>query len=328
MPVSELPKTVLVAGGAGFIGSHACKRLAAAGYQPVVVDDLSRGHREAVKWGPIEVANTGDRRRIAEILDRYQPAAVMHFANFTSVSESVADPQLYYANNVDGTAALLDAILRRNPVPFVFSSSAAVYGLPKNVPVNEDHPLAPINPYGANKVAVEHMLADAGSAKRLPWAALRYFNAAGADPEGEIGENHDPETHLVPLAIRAAQRGTSLAIFGDDYDTPDGTCIRDYVHVMDIAEAHVLALKYLLGGGKSGTFNLANARGYSVKDVIAAVARITGRPVATKLEPRRPGDPATLVGSAERARARFGWAPVRSSLDEQIRDACNWFASR
>jgi UDP-arabinose 4-epimerase len=319
---------VLVTGGAGFIGSHACKRLAAGGFRPVVLDDLSRSHRDAVKWGPLETGSTGDRNRVTEILDKYHPVAVMHFASYTSVSESVADPLRYYTNNVDGTSVLLRAVLDHKPVPFIFSSSAAVYGLPKKVPVSEDSLLAPINPYGANKVAVERMLADMGAAKSMPWAALRSFNAAGADPEGEIGQNHNPETHLIPQVIRAALNGTPVSIFGDNYDTPDGTCIRDYVHVMDIADAHVLALKHLLGGGKSGPFNLASARGHSVKEVIAAASPICGHPIAVKLAARRPGDPAALVGSAERARAVLGWMPARPDLELQIRDAWNSFKSR
>jgi UDP-arabinose 4-epimerase len=317
---------VLVTGGAGFIGSHACKRLAAGGYRPVVL--VSRGRRDAVKWGPLETGSTGDRNRVTEVLDKYKPVAVMHFASYTSISESVADPLLYYTNNVDRTSVLLRAVLDHKPVPFIFSSSASVYGLPKKVPVSEDSPLAPINPYGANKVAVERMLADIGAAKAMPWTALRYFNAAGADPEGEIGENHAPETHLIPQVLRAALSGTPLSIFGDNYDTPDGTCVRDYVHVMDIAEAHVLALKFLLGGGRSGPFNLANARGHSVKEVIAVARLVCDRPIAVKPAPRRAGDPAALVGSAERARAVLGWTPARSDLDQQIRDAWNWFKSR
>jgi UDP-arabinose 4-epimerase len=315
---------ILVTGGAGFIGSHVCKRLAASGYRPVALDDLSRGRRDAVKWGPLEAGSIGDRICITEILDKYKPAAVMHLASLTSISASVANPLLYYTNNVDYTAALLRAVTDHKPVPFIYCSSASVYGLPTKAPVSEDSPLAPISPYGANKVAVERMLADTGAAKAMPWAALRCFNAAGADPNGEIGESHDPETHLIPLTIRAALSGTSVTIFGNNYETPDGTCIRDYVHVADIAEAHVLALKYLLNGGKSGPFNVASTRGHSVKEVIAAATPICGRPIAIKIAPRRAGDPAMLVGSVERARAALGWTPERSGLDQQIRDALNW----
>ena len=311
-------------GGAGFIGSHVCKRLAASGYRPVALDDLSRGRRDAVKWGPLEAGSIGDRIRITEILDKYKPAAVMHLASLTSISASVANPLLYYTNNVDYTTTLLRAVTDHKPVPFIYCSSASVYGLPAKTPVLEDSPLAPISPYGANKVAVERMLADTGAAKAMPWAALRCFNASGADPDGEIGESHEPETHLIPLAIRAALSGTSVTIFGNNYETPDGTCIRDYVHVADIAEAHVLALKYLLNGGRSGPFNVASARGHSVKEVIAAATSICGRPIAIKIAPRRAGDPAVLVGSVERARAALGWTPERSGLDQQIRDALSW----
>ena len=311
-------------GGAGFVGSHVCKRLAASGYRPVALDDLSHGRRDAVKWGPLEPGSTGDRIRVREILDKYRPAAVMHFASLTSISASVASPLLYYTSNVDHTAALLRAVTDHKPIPFIYCSSASVYGVPTKAPISEDSPLAPISPYGANKVAVERMLADAGAAKAMPWAALRCFNVAGADPDGEIGENHNPETHLVPLTIHAALSSTPVTIFGENYDTPDGSCIRDYVHVADIAEAHVLTLKYLLNGGKSAPFNVASARGHSVKEVIAAAASVCGRPIATKIAPRRAGDPVVLVGSVERARATLGWTPARSSLDQQIRDALNW----
>lgn len=315
---------ILVTGGAGFVGSHVCKRLAASGYRPVVLDDLSLGRRDAIKWGPLELGSTGDSIRVTEILDKYKPAAVMHFASLTSISASVTNPLLYYTNNVDHTATLLRAVADHKPIPFIYCSSASVYGLPTKAPVSEDSPLAPISPYGANKVAVERMLADTGAAKAMPWAALRCFNAAGADPDGEIGENHDPETHLIPLTIRAALSGTAVTIFGENYDTPDGTCIRDYAHVADIAEAHVLALKYLLNGGRSGPFNVASARGHSVREVIGAATSICGRPIAAKSAPRRAGDPAVLIGSVERARATLGWTPARSSLEQQIRDALHW----
>jgi UDP-arabinose 4-epimerase len=319
---------VLVTGGAGYIGSHACKRLAASGFRPVVLDNLSRGHKQAVKWGPLEVGDIADRALVRALLEKYQPVAVMHFSAFTYVGESVADPMLYYTNNVGSTAALLQSVIAHKPLPFVFSSTAATYGMPDAVPIPEDHPQRPINPYGFSKLFVEQMLADAHAAHKLPWVALRYFNAAGSDPDGEIGEDHDPETHLIPLVIRAALKGTPISVFGDDYPTPDGTCIRDYVHVMDIAEAHVLALKYLLGGGKSCGMNLANARGFSVKEVIAAAERVCGHPIALKIGPRRPGDPARLIGSPDRSRSLLGWKPARSDLEAQIRDAYNWFKSR
>lgn len=316
---------VLVTGGAGFIGSHVCKRLAAAGYQPIVLDNLSRGFRSSVKWGPLEVADIGDGVRVREILGRYRPVGVMHFSAFTSVGESVQQPALYYSNNVGATAVLLQAVIEHGALPFVFSSTAAIYGNPASVPVDEDHPHRPINPYGRSKLYVEHMLADANQASGLPWVALRYFNAAGSDPDGEIGERHDPETHLIPIIVRAALTGSTVSIFGDDYDTPDGTCIRDYIHVNDLADAHILALKYLVGGGKSCGINLANSKGFSVKEVLATVERVCGRSVAVKIGPRRPGDPAVLIGKTERAKELLGWSPKRSDLELQVRDAWNWY---
>lgn len=316
---------ILVTGGAGFIGSHVCKTLARRGFTPVVYDNLSRGHRHAVKWGPLEVGSLADSARVRAVLAKYEPAAVMHFAAFINVGESVEKPQLYYENNVAGSAALLKTVCETKPLPFVFSSTAAVYGMPEKTPIPEDHPLKPINPYGANKLEVEGLLAEAGKTRGLPWVALRYFNAAGCDPDGEIGEEHDPETHLIPLIVKAALKGTPINIFGTDYDTPDGTCIRDYIHVLDIADAHVKALEHLLAGKPSGAFNLANARGYSVREVIAATERVCGHAIATKVTPRRPGDPAVLIGSSERAQKTLGWKPERSSLDVQIKNAWNWF---
>ena len=319
---------VLVTGGAGYIGSHACKALAERGHVPVTYDNLSRGHRDAVKFGPLEMGDTADKVRVREVLERHQPAAVMHFAAFAYVGESVGQPLLYYRNNVTGSAALLEAIIEFKPLPFVFSSTCSTYGVPERVPIGEDHPQRPINPYGFSKLVVERMLADLGVSHRLPWVALRYFNAAGSDPDGEIGEVHVPETHLIPLVLEAARGGAPIQIFGTDYDTPDGTCIRDYVHVMDIANAHVRALDYLLKGGASCALNLANARGYSVKEVIATAERVCGRPIPTKIAARRPGDPAALVGSAERARTVLGWTPDRSDLNVQIADAWKWIRSR
>src|SRR5882724_1936237 len=320
-----IPENILVAGGAGFIGSHVCKRLASVGFQPIVLDNLSRGYKSAVKWGPLEVGDIADRARVREVLDQYHPIAVMHFSAFINVGESVTNPLLYYSNNAGSTAIFLQSIVEHGILPFVFSSTAAVYGLPDAVPIDEDHPHRPINPYGSSKLHVEHMLEDVNKAHDLPWVALRYFNAAGSDPDGEIGEQHDPETHLIPLVLRAALTGSPVSIYGDDYDTSDGTCIRDYVHVNDLADAHILALKYLLGDGKSCSMNLANSRGFSVKEVIAAAERVCGRPIAVKLAPRRPGDPAILIGKTERAKALLGWSPARSDLELQVRDAWNWF---
>ena len=319
---------ILVTGGAGFIGSHACKALSKAGYLPVTYDNLSRGHRDTVKWGPLEVGDIADTRRMRAVLEQYQPAAVMHFAGYAYVGESVENPLLYYRNNIGGSAALLEAVIDFKPLPFVFSSTCATYGIPEKIPITEDHPQRPINPYGYSKFVVERMLADLGVAHQLPWIALRYFNAAGADPEKEIGEMHDPATHLIPLVLRAAQSGTPMQVFGTDYDTPDGTCIRDYVHVTDIAAAHVRALNYLLAQGKSCALNLANARGYSVKEVIKTAERICDRTISVNNTARRNGDPPVLVGSAERAHEILGWMPNRSDLDIQIQDTWNWLKSR
>jgi UDP-arabinose 4-epimerase len=316
---------ILVTGGAGFIGSHVCKVLARRKLVPVVYDNLSRGHRSAVKWGPLEVGEIADTQRVREVLDKYQPAAVMHFAAYINVGESVQKPVLYYYNNVAATASLLQTLVDYKPIPFVFSSTAAVYGMPEKVPIPEDHPLRPINPYGWSKLFVEMMLADAGLAHKLPWIALRYFNAAGSDPDGEIGEQHDPETHLIPLVIKAALGKTAIQVFGTDYATTDGTCIRDYIHVMDIADAHVRALDHLLAGGESCALNLANAQGFSVKEVISAAERVCGQQIKVQTTARRPGDPAVLIGAADRAHSLLGWKPARSDLGLQIADAWNWF---
>jgi UDP-glucose-4-epimerase GalE len=302
--------------------------LSARGYVPVVYDNLARGNRRAVKWGPLEIGETADAARVRAVLEQYRPIAVMHFAAYAYVGESIEKPLVYYGNNVGGTAGLLQAIAATGPLPFVFSSSCATYGLPERLPIAEDHPQRPINPYGFTKLICEQMLADSGRAHGLPWVALRYFNAAGSDPDGEIGETHDPETHLVPVVLAAARDGAAVKIFGADYDTADGTCVRDYVHVVDIADAHVRALDYLLSGGKSAAFNLANERGYSVREVIAAAESVCGRSVRTELAPRRPGDPPVLIGAAERARATLGWTPARSGLDAQIADAWNWMRSQ
>lgn len=316
---------ILVTGGAGFIGSHACKALAKNGYLPISYDNLSSGRRSAVKWGPLEHGDIGDEGQIIRVLEKWQPAALMHFAGYINVEESAKNPILYYVNNVGGTATLLKAVVALRSIPIVLSSTAAIYGIPEAMPITEEHPLRPINPYGSSKLFVERMLLESGSAYGFPWVSLRYFNAAGADPDGEIGENHNPETHLIPRVVMAALRGHAVQIYGSDYETPDGTCIRDYVHVTDIADAHVLALDYLLAGGPSCALNLANAHGYSVKDVIAAAARICSRSITVQYAPRRPGDPAILVGSAARAREVLGWHPKLSNLDSQIRDAWRWF---
>jgi len=315
---------ILVTGGAGYIGSHACKVLARRGFEPIVFDNLSRGNRWAVKWGPLELGDIANSVRLRTVLEQYRPAALMHFAAYAYVGESVEDPLLYYQNNVAASAALFQTLLSFETIPVVFSSTCATYGAPETIPISEDHPQRPINPYGYSKLVVERMLADLDAARGLRSISLRYFNAAGADPDGEIGEAHDPETHLIPLVLTAAHDGKSVSVFGDDYDTTDGTCIRDYVHVLDIAEAHVLALEYLLCGEPSCSLNLANARGYSVKEVIATAERVSGRRIRVNITPRRVGDPAVLIGAFDRAQATLGWKPARSDLQIQIRDAWNW----
>jgi UDP-arabinose 4-epimerase len=315
---------ILVTGGAGFIGSHTCKILSRNGHVPVTYDNLSRGHTKAVKWGPLEVGELADTARLRAVMAHYQVGALIHFAAYAYVGESTENPLLYYYNNVCGSVALFQALLQYKPVPVVFSSTCATYGMPDQTLITEDHPQRPINPYGFTKLAVERMLTDLGSAHQLPWVSLRYFNAAGSDPENEIGEDHDPETHLIPLVLRAARTNTPLRIYGTDYDTPDGTCVRDYVHVMDIADAHIRALQYLMNGGQSCALNLANSRGYSIKDVIATAARICGCDIPTTAAPRRLGDPPILIGSAERARMVLEWQPKFSDLTKQMQDAWNW----
>jgi UDP-glucose-4-epimerase GalE len=315
---------ILVTGGAGYIGSHACKALAAAGFEPVTYDNLSRGNRWAVKWGPLEIGDIGDAGRVREALDKHKPAAVMHFAAFAYVGESVENPNLYYQNNVCGSATLLRTVTEYKAIPVVFSSTCATYGVPEQVPIPEGHPQRPINPYGFTKYIVERILADVDHAHGLRSVSLRYFNAAGGDPDGDIGEAHTPETHLIPLVLAAARDGTAVTVFGDDYETPDGTCIRDYIHVSDLADAHVRALKYLLAGGETCAINLANAHGYSVMDVIRTAERVCGKPIQIKTAPRRAGDPPALIGSSERARDLLGWVPAHASLEAQIQHAWKW----
>jgi UDP-glucose-4-epimerase GalE len=315
---------ILVTGGAGYIGSHACKALAAGGFEPVTYDNLSRGNRWAVKWGPLETGDIGDQARLRAVLDQHQPAAVIHFAAFAYVGESVDNPNLYYQNNVCGSATLLRTVTEYKPIPVVFSSTCATYGVPDHVPITEGHPQRPINPYGFTKLVVERILADLDQAYGLRSVSLRYFNAAGCDPDGDIGEAHNPETHLIPLVLAAARDGTAVTVFGDDYDTKDGTCVRDYIHVADLADAHVRALKYLLSGGKTCALNLANAHGYSVMDVIQTAERVCGKPIKIKMAPRRAGDPPVLIGSSDRAREALDWKPVRSTVEVQIADAWNW----
>lgn len=312
---------ILVTGGAGFIGSHTAKMLAGAGFTPIVFDNLTHGHAHAVKWGPLVEGDLHDGAVLDAALARYEPAAVVHFAAFAYVGESVTDPYRYYHNNVAGTLSLLSAMKRAGCDKIVFSSTCATYGIPEVVPITEDTPQRPVNPYGASKLMVERMLADADVAYGLRSVALRYFNAAGSDPKGEIGEEHDPETHLIPLVLEAAAGGRPLQVFGDDYDTPDGSCIRDYIHVCDLADAHVLALRWLIEGGASRVFNLGNGRGYSVFDVVRTAERVTGKSVPHMVSPRRPGDPPTLIADANRAIEQLGWKPRFGALEDQIEHA-------
>jgi len=316
---------ILVTGGAGYIGAHCCKELASRGHHPVVFDSLVTGHRRHARWGSFFKGDTNSAEQLDACLSRYKVDAVMHFAAFIEVGESVADPQKYYANNVAGTLQLLHALVRHGIRHFVFSSSAAVYGNPQQVPIEEKHPTRPVNPYGWTKLMVETMLADFGSAYGLRWAALRYFNAAGADAAAEIGEWHDPESHLIPRVLDAALNGRHpVHVYGTDYPTPDGTCIRDYIHVTDLARAHVLALEHLLNGSPGGAFNLGQGQGASVMEVIRKAAEITGRPIAVETTARRPGDPPVLIASNEKARRELGWVPEHSSLDNIIATAWKW----
>ena len=322
--------TILVTGGAGYVGSHACLALRQAGYTPVVYDNLFRGHRWAVRFGPFEEGDILDGRRLAEAFARHRPAAVLHFAALTFVGESVADPALYYRTNVVGALTLLEAMKAAGVRDIVFSSTAAVYGTPAASPIPETAPRAPINPYGTTKLMIERALADYVAAYGFRAAALRYFNAAGADPEGLIGEDHDPESHLIPLVLDAAAGlRDSIAVFGDDYPTADGTCVRDYIHVLDLADAHVRALERLTGGSGADLLgvNLGTGQGASVREVIAAAQRVTGRPVPVRRAARRAGDPPALVADPTRAKSLLGWSAERPSLDGLIRDAWTWHRS-
>lgn len=318
-------RAVLVTGGAGYVGSHACKALSEAGYKPVVLDNLSTGHRWAVKWGPLEQGDINDQAFVADLLKRHKIDAVMHFAAFSQVGESVRDPALYYANNVGGSLALLQAMRSAGVNRIVFSSTCATYGLPDKLPIGEDAPQRPINPYGRTKLAVEYMLGDFASAYGFRCAALRYFNAAGAAAEAGIGEAHAPETHLIPLVIATAlgQRGP-VEIYGDDYPTPDGTCQRDYIHVADLASAHLRALDLLEGAPALHAFNLGTGQGYSVREIIAAVQNVAGRKVPQKVTERRAGDPPALYADPTKARLELRWQAEHSSITEIVASAWRW----
>jgi UDP-arabinose 4-epimerase len=324
-----MPLNILVTGGAGYIGSHTCKALAAAGYAPVVLDDLSAGHSWAVKWGPLVVGDIADQVLVTKSLKRFGVQAVIHFAAHAYVGESIERPRKYFDNNVSKTLALLATLLDAGIDKVVFSSSCATYGIPRGLPISEDHPQNPINPYGASKLFVETILNWYERAYGLRHTNLRYFNAAGADPEGEVGEAHTPETHLIPLVIAAAQAQTSaIEIFGTDYDTADGTAVRDYVHVCDLASAHVKALDRLLAGGASASVNLGTGRGHSIREVISAVEAVSGRTVPVIEGRRRIGDPPALIADPQLGQVLLGWTPLRSDLEAIVRTAWNWHEAR
>lgn len=316
---------VLVSGGAGYIGSHTVRQLHQAGYEVVVVDSLVKGHLKAIGSTAFVHASINDQEALEQILVEHKIDAVMHFAAYSLVGESVARPDIYYHNNVAGTLSLLAAMIKAKVNYFVFSSTAAVYGEPVEVPILENHPTAPTNPYGSTKLAVEGMLQWFSQAYGLKYTSLRYFNAAGADPAGDLGEDHDPESHLIPLVLKTALGLLpEISIFGTDYPTPDGTCIRDYIHVTDLAEAHILALGRLVSGGKSDVYNLGNGSGFSVREVINTAAKVAGRPINVAEGGRRPGDPAVLVASSGKAKHELGWQPKYDTLEQIIKTAWQW----
>jgi len=316
---------ILVTGGAGYIGSHTAKALAKAGYEPIVFDSMEFGHRAAVQWGPLEEGNLNDREALRRVLAKYSFQAVIHFAAYISVGESTRDPGRYFRNNFANTLNLLDAMQEAGVRRIVFSSTAATYGDPLRVPIPEDHPQKPVNPYGESKLMVERALGWYGQAYGLRSVILRYFNAAGADAEGQLGEDHTPETHLIPLAIAAALgKGPELQLFGADYPSVDGTAVRDYVHVSDLADAHVLAMRYLERGGESAVFNLGTGEGATVRQVIQMVEEVSGRTVPVRVSARREGDAPSLIAEASRARTVLGWRPGVSDLRSIVRTAWGW----
>lgn len=330
--MSQSQATILVTGGAGYIGSHAVLALQQAGYHVIVLDNLVYGHRdiaETVLKVELIEGDTNDRPLLDKLFATHNISAVMHFAAYAYVGESVTDPAKYYQNNFVGTLTLLEAMLAANVKHFVFSSTCATYGVPQVIPIPEDHPQNPINPYGATKLMIERVLSDFDKAYNFKSVCFRYFNAAGADPEGRLGEDHSPETHLIPLVLQTALGlRDSIAIFGTDYPTPDGTCIRDYIHVTDLAQAHVLGLSYLLNGGSTTVFNLGNGNGFSVREVIDMARQVTGHEIPAIEHPRRPGDPPALVGSGDRARQVLGWNPQYADLHTLISHAWSWHQKR
>lgn len=317
--------TFLITGGAGYIGSHTAKLLAGAGHEVITYDNLSRGHRDLVRWGPLIEADLRDTKLLREALRWCRPHAIIHFAAFAYVGESVERPDIYYDNNVNGTLSLLRAMLESGTQNLIVSSTCATYGQPNYMPITEDTPQHPLNPYGQSKLMMELLCRDFAIAYGLRYMALRYFNACGCDPDGETGERHDPEPHLIPRALMAVDGEIDrLDIFGDDYPSPDGTCIRDYIHVSDLATAHMAAALHLMDGGASGALNLGTGRGISVREIIDATARVTGKPVPHRIAPRRAGDPAVLVASTAKANAILDWKARNSDIDHIITTAWNW----
>lgn len=315
----------LITGGAGYIGSHTAKLLSESGHHVVTYDNLSRGHRDLVRWGPLVEADLRDTKLLREALRWSKPDAVIHFAAFAYVGESVARPDIYYDNNVNGTLSLLRAMTESGTQNLIVSSTCATYGQPERMPITEETPQVPLNPYGQSKLMMELMCADFAAAYGLHYMALRYFNACGCDPDGETGERHDPEPHLIPRALMAADGEIDrLDIFGDDYATPDGTCVRDYIHVSDLAAAHMAAALHLMDNGASGALNLGTGRGISVREIIDATARVTGKPVPHRIAPRRPGDPAALVAATAKANAILDWKARHSDIDNIISTAWKW----
>jgi UDP-glucose-4-epimerase GalE len=325
----NMKPVVLVTGGAGYIGSHAVKELRRKGYRPLVYDNLSTGHQWAIRQDELIKGDLGDKGHVEEILHKEKPLAVMHFAASAIVTESVERPELYFRNNVINSFNLLEAMLTAEVKSFIFSSSAAVYGNPQQIPITEDHPLVPINPYGEAKVFVERALRWYEEAHGLTYISLRYFNAAGADPEAELGEAHNPETHLIPRILDvAAGKRPYIELYGTDYDTSDGTCIRDYIHVTDLAQAHILALEALLNDSRGRVYNLGNQRGFSVKEVIDVARLVTGHPIPVQESSRRQGDPPVLVASSERIKRELGWKPLYSDLSVIIETAWKWMGRK
>ncbi len=320
-----MPRHILVTGGAGYIGAHACKTLRLAGYIPVTFDNFRTGWRDAVKFGPLAEGDLTDRTRLAEVFAQYRPEAVMHFAALSLVGEAMRDPGTYWRENVNGALNLIEAALDAGCGRFVFSSTCATYGDQDGVTLNEDTPQVPLNAYGKSKLAIEQMLGDFGASHGLQSVIFRYFNVAGADPDGEAGEFHRPETHLIPLMLDAVDgKREALTVYGSDYPTPDGTCIRDYVHVSDLVDAHVLGLKWLEEGKGSNVFCLGTGSGFSVRDVIAQSGRVTNRDVPVIYGDRRPGDAVKLVSGSEKAVRDLGWRPKRSDMATMIADAWRW----